>query len=451
MFNIEWLTKVFPNYRSGNANNIKTKITSVNTDSRIEKTKSLFIPLVGDNFDGHEYAIQAINNGAVAVFWEKDKSVENLSKEITIFYVDDTLEALQLLALEYRNEINPKVIGITGSNGKTTTKDLLNAVLSKKYIITATEGNYNNHIGLPLTILNMKANTQVLILEMGMSDFGEIELLSKIAKPDIAIITNIGESHIEYLGSREGISQAKLEITKYMNHQSILIVDGDEPLLKTPVYKGKVIKCGYSDSNQYFISNVQMTEDKTMFFVNDERFEIPLLGKHNAQNTSFVLAAAKELNLENETIQKGLNETKVTHMRFELIKGKHDVTLINDAYNASPTSMKASIDVVEELEGFNEKILVLGDILELGIDYEKYYLDISEKIMTTHIRKVYTYGEHSRIITDHLQNHTDIEAIHMNEKEKLVKNLEKELEINKLIFFKASRGIKLEEVINELK
>lgn len=449
MFNIEWLIKVFPNYN--NVNDHLLEIESVNTDSRVEKLNSLFIPLVGDNFDGHEYLDQAINNGAIAVIWDKKKPLNNEYSDITFLLVDDTLEALQFLAKEYRKLINPKVIGITGSNGKTTTKDLLSATLNNSFITTATKGNFNNHIGLPLTILNMKKNTEVLILEMGMSDFGEIELLSKIATPDIAIITNIGESHIEHLGSRIGISQAKLEITKYMKANNTLILDGNEPLLESPEFTGEVIQCGFSQTNEYVISNVKVTEDKTLFKLNNESYEIPLLGKHNAQNASFVIAVSKKLNLGHETIQKGLNETKVTNMRFELLKGKKGVTLINDAYNASPTSMKASIEVVESLNGFSEKVLVLGDILELGLEFEKYYQDIAQAVMNTHIKKVYTYGEHSKIITDFLKKHSDVLAIHTKNKKELIQNLKAEVALNKLIFFKASRGIKLEQVIDELK
>src|SRR5690625_4928156 len=235
MFDIEWLTKIFTNnkIKQTNKNNI---IKIVSTDSRNIKENSLFIPLKGDHVN------EAIKNGAQAIIWDQEKplSIKELPIEVSVFYVSDTLKALQLLAAEYRKLINPKVIGITGSNGKTTTKDLLEATLTDTYMTVATKGNLNNHIGLPLTILNMKRHTEVLILEMGMSNFGEIELLSNIAKPDIAIITNIGESHIEHLGSRKGIAQAKLEIIKSMNNKGTLVYDGDELLLKNIEFKGDV-------------------------------------------------------------------------------------------------------------------------------------------------------------------------------------------------------------------
>ncbi|HLQ84177.1 MAG TPA: UDP-N-acetylmuramoyl-tripeptide--D-alanyl-D-alanine ligase [Pseudogracilibacillus sp.] len=450
MFNVKWLMEIFPESKV-ELESHDIEIKTVNTDSRNLLTNSLFVPLEGENFNGHDYVTQAIENGAIAVIWNKEKPIDKIPKEISIFLVDNTLEALQMLAQAYRNLINPKVIGITGSNGKTTTKDLLHAALNKQFITKATEGNYNNHIGLPLTILSMSVKTEILILEMGMSNFGEIALLSKIAKPDIAIITNIGESHIEHLGSRAGISQAKLEIIKYMDDQGVLIVDGDEPLLEKIDFKGKLVKCGYTNGNEYIISNVSLSEKGTTFNINNEPYQIPLLGNHNAQNTSFVIAATEMLNVSHQRVQDGLSQVRVTNMRFELIKGKNDVSLINDAYNASPSSMKASIEVVNNLKGYHEKILVLGDILELGVNIEKYYIDIAKKIIDTDIKCVYTYGDTSSLLSDYLNNHSDISAKHFSEKKLLVNTLENKALKDNLIFFKASRGIKLENIIDEIK
>lgn len=451
MFEIEWLTQIFPNYKVEEKHK-KNTVDVVSTDSRVLESNSLFIPLIGDRFDGHDHVNEAIERGAKAIIWNIDKPVGDIPSDISLFFVTDTLKALQLLATEYRELVNPQVIGITGSNGKTTTKDLLEGALNQTYITTATKGNFNNHIGLPLTILNMEKNTEVLILEMGMSNFGEIELLSEIAKPDIAIITNIGESHIEHLGSREGIKQAKLEIVKPMTKDSVLIIDGDEPLLAEINFAGKVITCGFSEANQQVISRIKLTPSSTTFNVNEAYYEIPLLGNHHAKNATFVIEVAKLLKVSDEKIRAGLTKINLTHMRFELITGKNNTTLINDAYNASPTSMKASIEVVEELDGYQKKILVLGDILELGLDYKKYYLDISKKVnaMQT-IDEVYTYGGTSELITEYLNFNSAIKAEHFSKKELLVKRLEKQMQENSLIFFKASRGIKLEDIIEQLK
>src|SRR5699024_5003327 len=193
IFTADWLTTIFKHYR-GNVKQVS--IEEVTTDSRKKTDNALFIPLIGEKFDGHDYIEQAIDHGAVAAIWNKNKPLPSfLPKNFLVFFVDDTLQALQRLARGYRNKINPIVIGITGSNGKTTTKDIVTAVLSSKYKTHATEGNLNNHIGVPLTILSMMRDTEMLVLEMGMNHFNEIDLLSKIASPDYAIITNIGESH----------------------------------------------------------------------------------------------------------------------------------------------------------------------------------------------------------------------------------------------------------------
>src|SRR5699024_1235287 len=187
------------------------EIETVVTDSRLKVKQSLFVPLIGDQFDGHQFVEGALNNGAVAILWQEDRELPpSVPKQVPVFFVKNTLDALQQLASLYRNKVDPIVVGITGSNGKTTTKDIVSSVVKTTYKTHFTQGNLNNHIGLPLTILGMPNDAEVLILEMGMNHFNEIDLLSKIARPDYAIITNIGESHIEHLGSREGITKAKL-------------------------------------------------------------------------------------------------------------------------------------------------------------------------------------------------------------------------------------------------
>src|SRR5690625_3399660 len=224
LFTMKELALKFSNYHG--ELDFSLPIETVCTDSRVKMNNSLFIPIIGDNFDGHDFIQQAIHNGAIAAFWDKEIDLpSSIPTYFPIFYVSDTTIALQELASFYRDKVDPIVIGITGSNGKTTTKDIVASVMSTTYETHYTKGNLNNHIGLPLTILSMSRATEVLVLEMGMNDFGEIDLLSKIAKPDYAIITNIGESHIEFLGTREGITQAKLEVLNGMKNNGMLIID----------------------------------------------------------------------------------------------------------------------------------------------------------------------------------------------------------------------------------
>ena len=448
LFKIEWLDNIFPEKKG--VLDKHTSINGVTIDSRDKAENSLFIPIKGDRFDGHDYIDSAIESGAVAVLWDKNNSlpINNIDK-INIYLVEDTLMALQKLSQAYRDLINPKVIGVTGSNGKTTTKDILASVLSMKFKTHATKGNFNNHIGLPLTILSSPRDTEVLILEMGMSGPGEIDELVRIAKPDYAVITNIGESHIEHLGSRKGIANAKLEIMNNNNQNRVLIYDGDEDLLKG-LSANNTYSCGFDSGNTYRLSDVNISTQVTRFKLNDNTYEVPLLGDHHAKNAGFSIIIAEKLGMLHEEIRQGLMQLEYTGMRFEMYDGQRGVTIINDAYNASPTSMKAAINVVDKLSLDKKKVLILGDILEMGAEYEAYYLEIASVLENTNIKYVYTYGEHSQIITDYLLDNTQIKAIHYTSRIDLTNELKSLLSHDILLFFKASRGLYLEKIISVL-
>ncbi|WP_010649471.1 UDP-N-acetylmuramoyl-tripeptide--D-alanyl-D-alanine ligase [Oceanobacillus massiliensis] len=448
LFTTNWLSKVFPDFKGKLAP--EAEIDEVTTDSRNVGGNSLFIPIVGDNFDGHDFANQAIEAGAGAMLWDKNKEIPNeVPEDYPLFLVEDTLKALQRLAAHYRNDINPIVIGITGSNGKTTTKDLTAAVTQTSYRTHYTNGNFNNHIGLPLTILSMKRDTEVLILEMGMSNFGEIELLTKLARPDYAIITNIGESHIEFLGSREGIAKAKLEIVKGLKENGVLIVDGDEPLLQNLQLSQRVISNGFTAENDNVLTNISIVAGETAFQLSDGfRYKIPLLGKHHAKNASFAITIGKLLNIDAEKCSQAFDTLSRTAMRFELIKGKNGVTIINDAYNASPTSMKAAIEVVKQMDGFEQKVLILGDILELGSHSEELHRSIAYAIESP-ITAVYTYGEDAKLISEEVKDN-QINCQHYLSKEELANALEPYLSKDALLLFKASRGLKFETMIAQI-
>ena len=451
LFTTNWVSTFFNDYKGVVYD--KIGINEVVTDSRVQSIKSLFIPIEGENFDGHDYIREAFDNGAVAALWKKDKEVPSfLPTEFPLFYVDDTLEALQQLAATYRNEINPIVIGITGSNGKTTTKDMIAAVIKSTYRTHATNGTFNNEIGLPLTILGMPRDTEMLVLEMGMSNFGEIERLSKIAAPDYAIITNIGESHIEYLGTREGIVKAKSEIVIGMKETGYLLIDGDEELLTTFLNRNQVINCGFKVENNVVIEKVAISHDHTAFTLKDgSNYTIPLLGRHHALNATFAITLAKQLGIANERIQQALLSIQLTSMRFEMITGKNNVSIINDAYNASPTSMKASIEVVKQLDGFSKKILVLGDILELGEHAQSFHESVAE-IIDESIAVVFTLGEQAKAINSKVKAKDTVrDCRHFTTKEALIDALDVFLNQDTLMLFKASRGMRFEEMIEKIR
>ncbi len=426
-------------------------ITGVTTDSRHVGKDSLFIPLVGDIYNGHEFGEKAVKDGAAAVIWQKSEG--NPPKGVPVIFVEDTLVALQALAKSYINQLQVKVVGITGSNGKTTTKDMVASLLETTFKVHKTKGNFNNHIGLPLTILSMSEDTEVAVLEMGMSSRGEIELLSSIANPDVAVITNIGESHLMDLGSREGIAEAKLEITKGLKQDGLFIYNGDEPLLqeRVPALSIHTATFGEKPSNDYYPTEINQQVTGTSFKVNGVECFIPVLGKHNVLNALAAYAVATFLGVKKEAIIEGFLSIKITGMRLELIKAKTGASIINDAYNASPTSMKAAIDLIENLKGFNQKIVVLGDMLELGLEEKEYHREVGRAIKANNISHIFTYGRlGAEIAKGAKENYAQEFVHHFENKSELIKLLKSLVQKNDVVLVKASRGMKLEEVVNEL-
>lgn len=443
LFTMAFIHEAFPNIQ-GNYNP-DDPIHCVMTDSRIHAKQALFIPITGERFDGHHFIEDAIGHGAVCALWQKDQVIpDTVPSTFPLFLVDDTLIALQQLARKYRDQVNPTVIGITGSNGKTTTKDLVKAVTENTFKTYATKGNFNNAIGLPLSILGMKSDTDVLILEMGMNHFHEIERLSQIAQPDYAVITNIGESHIEFLGSRAGIARAKLEIKAGLKPDGKLFIDGDEELLDHVKGDEHIVTCGFSPENDTILSQVQLKNQLTSFQLDSIQFTIPILGKHHAKNASFAISLARMLGVPDKDIQHGFDNLTYTSMRFEWLTGKNQVTLINDAYNASVTSMMAAIDVVKQLDGFNRKVLVLGDILELGDHVVSFHQKVGEEI-TDQIDMLFTFGEGAKHLLETAK--PNVEKHHFTDKQTLIKALQPLLKKDTIILFKASRGMKFEEFV----
>ncbi|MFJ7832500.1 UDP-N-acetylmuramoyl-tripeptide--D-alanyl-D-alanine ligase [Peribacillus sp. NPDC097284] len=432
------------------------EIHGVTIDSRAVTKGCLFVPLKGEQVDGHQYVRSAIAQGASASFWQQD--IPNPPTDLPIILVENTEKALQQLARAYRDQLNIKVIGITGSNGKTTTKDMTAALLATTYKVHKTNGNFNNHLGLPLTILSMDEETEAAVLEMGMSSRGEIEFLSKLAKPDVAIITNIGESHLLDLGSREEIANAKLEIVEGLPQGGTLIYHGDEPLLESRIQKQfphlRVLSFGRTERNDLFPLTITQEADSTSFTLGGENqgdYQIPVLGQHNVLNALAAILAAKELNIDNESIHKGLEAIRLTNMRMEMVEGINGQKIINDAYNASPTSIKAAIELIEGLSGFRNKILVLGDMLELGASEKDFHLRIGELIAVDQIDKVFTYGPLADYIAKGARKTFAAENVQsFQDKQQLIEALQTSTDAHDLILVKASRGMKLEEVVKAL-
>ncbi|WP_050182172.1 UDP-N-acetylmuramoyl-tripeptide--D-alanyl-D-alanine ligase [Domibacillus robiginosus] len=431
------------------------RIKGVSIDSRKVEGGRLFIPFAGEHTDGHQYVRQAIESGAGAALWQKD--VPGMPEDLPILVVEDTLLALQQLSKSYRDSLEVKVVGITGSNGKTTVKDMTASVFAEKYRVQKTEGNYNNHIGLPLTMLSLREDTEIAILEMGMSGRGEIELLSRLASPDAAIITNIGEAHLQDLGSREAIADAKLEITAGMTEDGTLVYLGDEPLLSERVteeadFQAKTF--GMDKSNDMHPTAIEQTERGSRFSMNQApalSFELPVLGKHNVTNALAAISVASLFDVPFEAAAEGLKKVELTKMRMEWVEGKNGIKIINDAYNASPTSVKAAVSLVADLPSSSPKIVVLGDMLELGLDEELFHYQTGQAIDAEKIDYVFTYGALGQFIASGAKSSFGSERVFsFQEKGELVQSLQEMLQGGELILVKASRGMKLEEVVESL-
>lgn len=449
IFEVKELAQLFTNHQ-GAANDDIT-IDSVMTDSRKTAKQSLFVPIVGENFDAHQFLGEAIKQGAVAALWQKDQPVPRLAPtEFPLFFVEDTTKALQQVASYYLNKVDPIVVGVTGSNGKTTTKDMVASVLATKYHTHKTAGNFNNHIGLPLTVLSMPMDTEAVVLEMGMDRAGEISVLSNLAHPDHAIITNIGESHIENLGSREGIAKAKLEIKEGLSSEGTLIIDADEALLEDQKTGSNTVSCGFGEDADYQAAIQRLTDEYSTFTVREHSYELPMAGKHNVKNATYVIALAERLGLSVEEIQKGFRQLEMSAMRFEKHNGHKGSLIINDAYNASPTSMKAIIKVISDLTSKSKKVLILGDMFELGEQSEALHASVADAI-DANIDAVYTIGDHSRKISEAISTtHTTIDTKHFTEKKELSHHVRSLLTEDTVVLIKASRGMKLEELLENL-
>ncbi|MDO7905408.1 UDP-N-acetylmuramoyl-tripeptide--D-alanyl-D-alanine ligase [Paenibacillus sp. JX-17] len=440
--------------------NPEQMVQGVFTDSRQPQTGSLFVPLVGERFDGHSFVESCLEAGAACALWQEDHGVP---PQGSVILVEDTLVALQKLASAYLSESRAKVVAITGSNGKTTTKDMVYALLASTFKVHKTQGNFNNHIGLPLTVLAMEEDCDHIILEMGMSGRQEIAVLSAIAKPDVAVITNIGESHLLQLGSRLEIARAKLEITTGLKDGGLLIFNGDEPLLHQVLAEVETVKpehlrpqtFGLEQSNNYYPSEIEYHSDSTEFVSNlteGLRIRLPLLGQHNVINALAAIAAARCCGVPVERLAGALESLKLTGMRIERTVTEHGLTLLNDAYNASPTSMRAAIDALHGLSPEGRRVAVLGDMLELGSDEESFHEEMGRYLSSGKVDLLFTYGRLGACIAKGArQVMPDKDIMVFSDKEELTASLMSNLRAGDVVLVKASRGMRLEEVVETLK
>lgn len=422
----------------------------VSTDTRKIENGSIFIALKGDNFNGNNYVNEASNKGAIICIVDEvlfDKTTVN--KNTSIILVNNTRDALLSLAKFYRNKLGIKVVGVTGSTGKTSTKDLLAAVLSEKYKVFKTKGNFNNEIGLPLMILELDSSYEIAILEMGMSNLGEIHKLAEVATPDMAVITNIGISHIENLKTRENILKAKMEVVDYFKENNLLVVNGDDDLLTTiKEIDYKLLKTGIETSNNIWAEEIELSESGSTFTICDgkekNKFSLNVPGKHNIQNLLLAVAIAKSLSVSYEEMESGLSNLEATSMRLDIVK-LEGYTLINDCYNSSPSSVKSAIDVEMSIKG-NRRIAILGTMKELGHESLNAHRDIGKYASLKGIDQLFLVGE----FTEATKEGFGEKATVFGSKEELIEKLPQLIEKDDVVLVKASRSMKFEDITKEL-
>ncbi len=433
-------------------------VSSFSIDTRLLKAGALFVPIVAER-DGHEFAEQAHAKGAVAAFWEKE--LDQAPEGLAIIQVADAKAAFQTFAKYYLKEVvDPLVVGITGSNGKTTTKDMTASVLAQKYKTHYTEGNFNNELGLPITITEMPQDTEAVVLEMGMNHAGEIDYLSKLAEPDIAAITMIGESHIEFFGSRDKIADAKMEIVNGMK-DGVLVYNGDQALLEERVQAADLkqsISFGQQESNDYYTLEVESDLKETRFTVNvapDQVVKIPVTGAYNANNALVAIAIGQYLDIPYGDIVQGLATFQLTQDRLEWVEGANGQHLLNDAYNASPTSMRASIASFLELEMAGDRTLVLGEMGELGEASDELHRSVKSAIDPDKVKEILLYGDAMKGLFEDLQGDSAFVNVKVqyfrDDKSDLIMYIREHTDAEDYLLFKSSQSTGLVGVVNELK
>ncbi len=435
---------------------IQKRIGGVSIDSRKVVEGNLYIPIKGVRHNGHKFIEEAIANGAAATLWNRDEP--NPPKEITVILVDDTTAGLQQLAAVYRRQLLMRVVGITGSNGKTSTKDILAGMLSQKFRTQKTLGNLNNEIGVPLTLLSMSEQTQVAVVEMGMENSGELAFLSHMVKPDIAIITNVGIAHLENLGSLANIAKAKAEISEGLSGHGTLIYNGDQELLHDAITRKalnghiRIKTFGEDKHNDMVLTHVVQSTDGISFGVNDEdvHFTMNMLGRHQAINATAALLCAREWNLSDEEIQEGLKRIEKTGMRNEL-SPIHNAWILNDSYKSNPQSCIAALDTLAIFD-VPYKIAVLSDMLDLGDESDMIHFQLGKQLANYDLDEVLTYGKMGAFITQGALQECDrhVRIRHFEEKEQLVRYLKPYRKKRCMMLIKGSHSMKMDEVVAAL-
>lgn len=421
--------------------NIQTTLDSlvaITTDSRNIKPGKIFLPLVGERFDGHDFINEALNKGACYSFCEKEKTnkVNGRYLDAKVIIVENTLDAYHKLANYYLNKINPKVVAVTGSSGKTTVKDLIANILAEKYLVHKTEANFNNEIGVPKTILEMAIGTQVIVLEFAMRKEGEIRYLSRTTHPDIGVITNIGTAHIGRLGSREAILKAKCELFEYLKQEGVAIVFDNDELVNylKGVWKGRIKVFGFEQAE-----NITYNHSGSCFRYKGSDYMIGASGRFHILNSLCAISVAEELGLSNGEMRNGLATFEVPSGRGNVLKLGEEMYILDESYNANPDSVKAAVtNLHDSFDKSYLKILVLGELAELGEHGDKLLSDLNKWFLQFDNLIIVTVGDKLKHIT---------KAQNVENAEDCCNLLKKMIKPGSVILIKGSHVAGLDEVV----
>ena len=434
---------------------LDSQVCRVDTDSRNIHPGSLFIPLVGDRFDGHAYINAALDGGAAGCFTARER--ESYRPDKFYIKVGNTQRALRDLAAWYKNRFSVACVGVTGSVGKTTAKDMIAAVLGVKYTVLKTEGNFNNNIGLPLTLQRLDRSHQVAVLEMGMDRPGEIDYLGDIVRPEVGVITNIGDAHIERLGSRENIFKAKCELLPHIRKENGLVVlNGDDPMLatlrgNTPV---PAVFCGTGEELDY---QALVTGGDGVGHIHCQvhtpaasgELQIPALGEHMVYPTLIAAAVGEHFGLTWEEIRTGVSRFVPTRMRMNVVQRADGITILDDTYNANPQSMRAAIQVLADAPS-TRKIAVLGDMFELGPYAPALHGGVGEYLGKEGIDCLVAVGPLSVDTAKSARDSGVAQVYHCADKEAAAQVLPQLIQADSTILVKASRGMEMEQLVSVL-
>ena len=427
-------------------------ISNISTDSRTLKPGELFVALRGENFDAHDFIESAAKSGAAGALVNRTWH-GHVPKNFALIRATATLEAYQKLAANYRHSLTLKVLAITGSNGKTSTKDFAASVLARKFRVTKTQGNFNNHVGLPRTILEATSQDELGVWEIGMNHPGEIAALSKIAAPDAAIITNIGLAHIEFMGSRDAIAEEKGALAEAVGPQGTVILNADDPFSKEIAARtrAKVVFAGTTGGSIRAIEIRQSAHGSEFTIVEGAhrcRAQLPVAGLHMVQNAMLAVAAGRAFGLSIEDSAAGLATAPLTKARLQ-IKEIAGVHFLDDSYNANPDSMKAALRTLVELDTDGKRIAVLGEMRELGPESERGHREVGETAATLGVDQLITIGDAAEVIAQGARTAGLDKISSVQSTRKAADLLGEVVRPGDLVLIKGSRAARTEEVIEQ--